>query len=305
LQIGSVRCHLVSDGLNVADGGGFFGVVPRVLWQRVIQANELNQVPSDLRALLIESDAGLVLVDTGIGDKHTPKQRQILGLDERTQRLVYDLGQAGFRPEEVEIVLLTHLHNDHAGGSTRWDAPGSTPGPVVATFPRARYLVQRIDLAEASFPNERTAATYFAANWEPLAASGRLEVVDGPLRLGRQVRTGIAPGHTAALQVVWIEDGGEAALFLGDACSWAVHLERLAWVPAYDIYPMTSIETKRRLRHEALEKEALLLFQHDPQVLTGRLVEGARGPEVQPILTKPGWADPLAHDSTRSSTRPG
>lgn len=293
VQVGSIRCHILSDGLNVADGGGFFGVVPRVMWQRVIQPNERNQVPNDLRALLIESDAGLILVDTGIGDKHTPKQRQILGLDDRRLRLVQSLAQAGFRPEDVDVVLLTHFHNDHAGGGTRWDTADGSPGPVVPTFPRARYLGQRIDLADASFPNERTAATYIADNWQPLLASGQFEIVDGPQRLGRAVRTDIAPGHTAALQVVWVEDGGEALLFLGDACSWAVHLERLAWVPSYDIYPMTSIETKRRLRHEAQEKEALLVFQHDPQVITGRLVPGARGPEVQPILTRAAWADPL------------
>ncbi|HXF64923.1 MAG TPA: MBL fold metallo-hydrolase [Caldilineaceae bacterium] len=298
VQVGSIRCHILSDGLNVADGGGFFGVVPRVMWQRVIQPNERNQVPNDLRTLLIESDAGLILVDTGIGDKHTPKQRQILGLDDRRLRLVQSLAQAGFRPEDVDVVLLTHFHNDHAGGGTRWDTPDGSPGPVVPTFPRARYLGQRIDLADASFPNERTAATYIADNWQPLLACGQFEIVDGPQRLGRAVRTDIAPGHTAALQVVWVEDGGEALLFLGDACSWAVHLERLAWVPSYDIYPMTSIETKRRLRHEAQEKEALLVFQHDPQVIAGRLVPGARGPEVQPILTRAPWADPLQTPST-------
>lgn len=294
VKVGGVRCHVVSDGLNVADGGGFFGVVPRVMWQRIIPANELNQIPCDIRCMLIESDAGLILVDTGNGDKLNERQRQILGLDGCNERLLGEIAKAGYRAEDVDIVLLTHLHGDHAGGSTRRQAAEGTPGPLIATFPRARYIAQRIDMSEASFPNERTAATYLSDNWQPLLASKQMTLVDGPQRLGSQVRTAIAPGHTAALQVVWVEDQGERLLFLGDACSWAVHMDRLAWVPSYDIYPMTSIETKRALRQQIMECDALLVFQHDPQVVTGRLVEGARGPEVKPILVREGWADPLA-----------
>jgi glyoxylase-like metal-dependent hydrolase (beta-lactamase superfamily II) len=290
VKVGGVRCHILSDGLNVADGGGFFGVVPRVMWQRVIAANELNQVPNDIRCMLVESDAGLILVDSGNGDKLNAKQRQILGLDDRNERLLGEIAKVGYRAEDVDIVLLTHLHGDHAGGNTQ---RAGESGPIVATFPRARYLAQRIELSEAHFPNERTAATYLRDNWQPLLETKQMTVVDGPQRLGSQVRTTIAPGHTAALQVVWVEDQGERLVFLGDACSWAVHMERLAWVPSYDIYPMTSIETKRALRQEIMQADALMVFQHDPQVVTGRLVEGARGPEVQGVITRPGWADPL------------
>jgi glyoxylase-like metal-dependent hydrolase (beta-lactamase superfamily II) len=294
VQVGGVRCHILSDGLNLADGGGFFGVVPRVLWQRVIVPNENNQIPVDIRSLLIESDAGLILVDAGNGDKLNTKQRQILGLDDRNERLLGEMAKVGFKAEDVDVVLLTHLHGDHAGGNTRRESAEGTSGPLVSTFPRARYLAQRIELSEASYPNERTAVTYLSENWQPLLATKQMEVVDGPQRLGSQVRTAMTPGHTTALQVVWVEDRGERLIFLGDTCSWAVHLERLAWVPSYDIEPMTSIETKRALRQEILETEPLLVFQHDSQVVTGRLVQGARGPEVQPILRRDGWADPLA-----------
>lgn len=292
VMVGSVRCHILSDGLNAVDGGGFFGVVPRSMWQRVIAPDERNLIPSDTRALLIEADAGLILVDTGVGDKLTEKQRQINGLDARRGRLLGELRRVGYGAEDVEIVVLTHLHADHAGGATIWDTPDGVPGPVVPTFPRARYIAQRIDLAEASFPNERTAATYNAANWQPLLERGLLEVVDGPQRLGSQVRTQIAPGHTAGLQVVWVEAQGESLLFLGDACSWAAHMDRLAWVPAFDIYPMTSIETKRYLRTEALARDARLVFQHDGQVVTGRLEEGERGPVVRAEITLEPWRDP-------------
>ncbi len=271
LQIGSIRCHIVDDGRQWVDGGGFFGLVPRVLWERVVQPDALNRIPTALRCLLIESDRGLILVDTAQGDKLTPKMRQRLSMEERNLRLVSDIRSVGFEPEEVDVVLLTHLHGDHCGGSTRWDSDDGSPGPVVPTFPRARYLVQRLELAAANFPNERTRGTYFPENWEPLQERGLLEVVDGDLDLAPGVRTQVVPGHTESIQVVWVESGGESLLFLGDTCSWAVHMERLAWVPAYDILPMSSIEGKRNLRRAALRKDALLVFQHDARVVVGRL----------------------------------
>jgi glyoxylase-like metal-dependent hydrolase (beta-lactamase superfamily II) len=291
VQVGRVRCHILSDGQTPVDGGGFFGLIPRVMWQRVIEPNEQNQVPADARSLLIEADAGLVLVDTGIGDKLKGKQRQIVGLDDHHDRLLRELGRVGYRPEDVAVVILTHLHMDHAGGATRWHSANELHGSTIPTFPKARYLVQRLELADASYPNERTAATYLVENWQVLVAEGRLEVVDGPQQICATIRTDMTPGHTAGIQAVWVEDGGESLLFLGDACSWAAHMNRLAWVPAFDIYPMTSIETKRRLQHEALRREALLVFQHDARVITGRLVQGARGPEVQPELEKDPWLD--------------
>lgn len=291
LQIGSIRCHILNDGLHLIDGGGFFGLVPRMLWQRVVQPNEHNLIPTDARALLIESDAGLILVDVGNGDKMDEKQRGFVGMDNRNERLIGDLRRAGFEPEAVDLVFFTHFHGDHIGGATRYATPDGSPGEVVATFPNATYMGQRIDLAEASFPNERTRATYDPQNWQPIMDAGRFSIVDGPQRLATGVRSDTAPGHTASLQVVWVEDGGESLCFLGDACNWAVHMDRLAWVPSFDLDPMTSIETKRRLRHEALERNALLVFQHDSQVVTGRLEMGKRGPHVKPLITEDAWFD--------------
>ncbi|MFN8470432.1 MAG: MBL fold metallo-hydrolase [Caldilineaceae bacterium] len=295
LRVGSLRCHVLSDGLQYVDGGGFFGLIPRSMWQEVIAPNELNQIPCDSRSLLIESAAGLILVDTGVGDKLPPKVRQRFGMDNRNRRLLGELGRAGFVPEDVDIVLCTHFHGDHIGGSTRWDtedgasAPGAAAIPV---FPRARYIGQRLELADASFPNERTAATYAAENFKPLLDCGLLDIVDGPQRLAPGVRTDIVPGHTACLQAVWVEDGGESLLFLTDAAPWAVQFERLAWVPAFDIAPLQSMETKRRLRQEAAERAALLVFQHDSQVVTARLAPGKRGLAVVPEISEPATFDP-------------
>jgi glyoxylase-like metal-dependent hydrolase (beta-lactamase superfamily II) len=289
LQIGAIRCHIVSDGRQRSDGGGFFGLVPRTLWEPVVAPDTKNRIPSDLRCLLIESEQGLILVDTGQGDKITAKSRGFLGMTDANRRLIGDLAQLGIAPEDIDTVLLTHLHGDHTGGATRFRVEDDPNSDVVPTFPRARYLVQRQELADASFPNERTRGTYFPENWEPIHDAGQLDVVAGDQYLTPSVRTEVVPGHTASLQVVWVENGGESLLFLGDACNWAVHMERLAWVPAFDLDPMISIESKRHLRGEAMRRNALLVFQHDAQVVTGRLQEGKRDPVVQVEIGEAAW----------------
>jgi len=289
LTVGSIRCHIITDGIQWSDGGGFFGLVPRILWEPIIRPDERNRIPVSLRSLLIESDAGLILVDTGQGDKLGEREWKRLGMAPRTERLIGEMRSLGFAPEDVDIVIFTHLHMDHAGGATRWSVQSDPTSPLVPTFPNARHLAQRLELADASFPNERTRGTYFPQNWQPLQAAGLLDVVDGDQRLATGIRTETVPGHTGSIQAVWIEDGGKSLLFLGDTCSWAAHLDRLAWVPAFDIYPMQSIEGKRRLRAKALERNSLLVFQHDGQVVTGRLVDGARGPAVQAEITEEPW----------------
>ena len=290
-QIGSIPCHIVSDGRQLVDGGGFFGLVPRVLWERVIRPDENNRIPVQMRSLLIPSSAGLILVDTGQGDKITAKERRIFGMVDNNRRLDADLRRVGFSPEDVDIVLMTHLHADHAGGCTHWTDPSDPESEAVPAFPNARYLIQRLEMAEAAFPNERTRGTYFPDNWEPLRRSGQLELVDGDQELAQGVRSVTVPGHTQSIQAVWVEDAGQSLLFLGDACSWAAHLDRLAWVPSFDLDPMASIEGKRNLRREAEEKDALLVFQHDGQVVTGRLRPGARGPMVVPEITEEAWPE--------------
>ena len=291
LQIGSIPCHIVSDGRQLVDGGGFFGLVPRVLWERVIRPDDKNRIPVQMRSLLVQSSAGLILVDTGQGDKLTARDRRNFGMDDTSRRLAADLGRAGFSPADVDIVLMTHLHGDHAGGCTHWSDPADPDSEAVPSFPNARYLVQRLEMADASFPNERTRGTYFPQNWEPLRRSGQLEIVDGDQNLAAGVRTVTVPGHTDSIQAVWVEDRGHALLFLGDTCSWAAHLDRLAWVPSFDLDPMRSIEGKRALRLQALEKNSLLVFQHDGQIVTGRLVPGSRGPTVESEITEEAWPD--------------
>ena len=289
IQIGSIPCHIVSDGRQLSDGGGFFGLVPRVLWERVIPPDANNRIPVQMRSLLIQSSAGLILVDTGQGDKLTSKERRNFGMDDSSRRLAADLRRVGFSPEDVDIVLMTHLHGDHAGGCTHWKDP-SDPGQ------RGRPLLPQRPLSGPAHRNGRRFLPQRAhprhilsPKWQPLRRSGQLELVDGDQSLAVGVATLTVPGHTESIQAVWVEDGGESLLFLGDACSWAAHLDRIAWVPSFDLYPMRSIESKRALRLQAEEKNALLVFQHDGQVVTGRLRQAARGAVVQPEITEEAW----------------
>ena len=272
-QVGRVKVHLVSDGVFWTDGGTNFGVVPKSLWGKVIQADELNRIPMQLRCLLIESEAGLILVDTGYGDKLTPKQQAQLNLHGNF-RLGSDLASVGHKPEDVAIVVDTHLHGDHCGGNTMLAEDGS----IVPAFPNATYMAQRLELADATYPNERTRNAYFAENFLPLSnlCKGNhdavLRVMNGDTQITSEVRTLTTPGHTRAHQAVIVESAGETAIFMADAVPWAVTLEKLAWVAAFDVEPLVSMETKRSLRDWAWRKEALLFFQHDPTMGAGRLV---------------------------------
>jgi glyoxylase-like metal-dependent hydrolase (beta-lactamase superfamily II) len=167
----------------------------------------------------------------------------------------------------VNTVVNTHLHRDHCGGNTTLDQDGA----VVAVFPQATYCVQRLELADAMFPNERTQAAYLRENFAPLEQNGRLHILSGDTRLTDEVRAVVTPGHTRAHQCVVVESQGQIAVFLGDLAPWPIHMERLAWVPAYDVEPLITIETKRWLAHWAMENHVLLIFEHHPEIQAGYL----------------------------------
>jgi len=271
-RIGRVRVHLISDGVFLTDGGAAFGLVPKVLWEKVVPPDPLNRISMELRSLVIESSEGLALVDTGHGHKLPPKRREQLGLrdDNRVDRRLPELG---FRPEDVRLVINTHLHADHCGGNTIYRAD-NRPEPA---FPNATYLMQRLELADASFPNERTRNAYFCENFLPLVnlcdgrADGPVRVLTGDTQIAPEVRVQITPGHTRAHQIVIVESEGETGAFLGDAAAYAVNIERLSWVPAFDVEPLVSMETKRSLRDWAWRRDVLLFFQHDFAVPAGRV----------------------------------
>jgi glyoxylase-like metal-dependent hydrolase (beta-lactamase superfamily II) len=266
--VGGIRIHALEAGLQWLDGGAMFGVVPKPLWQRRIAPDERNRIPLALRCLLIEAPDALVLVDTGIGNKDDEKFREIYGVSNAGDptRLEDAIRATGHAPDDVDIVLSTHLHFDHAGGNTvlRED------GRVQPAFPRARYVVQEGEFEFAHRQNERIRASYLAANFDPVQEAGLWTFVDGDSEITRGVEVVRTPGHTPFHQSVLIRSDGDTACFLADVCPTAAHLP-LPWIMGYDLEPLVTLESKRGLWSRAVEEDWLLIFEHDPVVPWGRL----------------------------------
>ncbi|HZD03650.1 MAG TPA: MBL fold metallo-hydrolase, partial [Longimicrobiales bacterium] len=231
--VGSIRIHALEAGLQRLDGGAMFGVVPRPLWEKRIPPDERNRIPLALRCLLVEAPEALVLVDTGIGNKESGKFRDIYGIDNEGQtgptRLEDAIRAAGFHPADVDVVLSTHLHFDHAGGNTMV----TDDGAVVPAFPGARHVVQKGEFDFAHRDNERIRASYILRNVDPVAEAGLWDFVAGEAVVTPGVRVLPTPGHTPHHQSVLVESGGETACFLADVCPTVAHVP-LPWIMGYD-----------------------------------------------------------------------
>lgn len=267
-----MRCHLLEAGTLRLDGGAMFGVVPKPLWERRIAPDARNRIAMAMRCLLVEHDDGLVLVDTGAGDKDDAKFRDIYGIENgghagRTQ-LEDALAAAGHTATDVQWVINTHLHFDHAGGDSYRDAAGA----LRSSFPNARHVVQRGELEFARHPNERTAGSYLAANFSAI----EFQLVEGEVEVLPGVRCLPTPGHTPYHQSVVIENGGERACFLADLVPTSAHVP-LPWIMGYDLEPLVTLETRRRLYQRAEAEGWRLCFEHDPVVALGRLTREGKG----------------------------
>ncbi len=273
--IGRLRVHAIQAGGQQLDGGAMFGVVPKTLWSRRIEADEKNRIPLGMRCLLVEHDDGLILLDTGSGNKETPKFHDIYAIENRGEAgrtaLEDGIRAAGFSVDDVKLVINTHLHFDHAGGNT-WRAP---TGEVLASFPNARYVVQAGERAYAEHPNERTTASYFPANWAPIVAAGRFEFVDGAREIVPGIEVRPTPGHTPHHQSVVIRSAGETLCFLGDLVPTVHHLP-LPWIMGYDVEPLVTLESKRGLLAEAVRDDWQLVFEHDAHVGFGRVAHDGK-----------------------------
>jgi glyoxylase-like metal-dependent hydrolase (beta-lactamase superfamily II) len=267
-QVGSIRIHAIEAGVQQLDGGAMFGVVPKPLWERRIPPDLRNRIPLALRCLLVEAPEALVLVDTGIGNKEDEKFLEIYGVSNRGSptRLEEGIRDAGFEPSDVDIVLNTHLHFDHAGGDTFRDEDGQ----VRVSFPRARHVVQRGEIQFARSRNERIRASYMPHNFEPVEQAGLWSLVEGMAEITAGVRLLPTPGHTPFHCSVTVESDGEIACFLADVCPTSAHLP-LPWIMGYDLEPLVTLESKRGLWKRALEEDWLLIFEHDPRTPWGRL----------------------------------
>ena len=275
-HVGRLTVHALQAGGQKLDGGAMFGVVPRPLWERRIPPDERNRIQLGMRCLLVEHDLGLVLVDTGLGNKEDAKFGDIYGVENagaggRTQ-LEDALAALGHAPADVRLVINTHLHFDHAGGNTFVDAGGATR----LAFPNARHVVQAGEYHYATHTNERTAASYFSRNYVPVHEAGRLELVDGDHEVAPGIRVLRTPGHVPHHQSVLLDSDGERALFLGDLVPTAAHLP-LPWIMGYDVEPLVTLESKRRVLRQAADERWLLVFEHDAAVAWGRVGEGGKG----------------------------
>jgi methylmalonyl-CoA epimerase len=275
--IGDLEITSLYDGFFRLDGGSMFGVVPKALWSRKLPADDRNRVTLAMRPLLVRG-VRTMLIDAGIGDKESAKFCDIYGV-ERERALDRSLAEAGVSPSDIDLVLATHLHFDHAGGFTVRDAQGR----LRPKFPRARYVVRRGEWEDATHPHARNQGSYLPDNFLPLAAGGVLELVDQDQTIMPGVRVERTGGHTAHHQLIWIESGGHRAVYPADLMPTTAHLHD-AWGMGIDLYPVETMTAKQRFVREILSRDTLVLFDHDPAIAAGILTEldGTRRLTPQP-----------------------
>jgi methylmalonyl-CoA epimerase len=264
--LGDFELIAVCDGFIRFDGGAMFGVVPKPLWSKQVYSDERNRITLAMRSLIVRG-ARTMIIDAGLGDKESVKFHDIYGVD-RSRNLDHTLAEAGLAVEDIDIVLATHLHFDHAGGFTTRAADGT----VRPRFPRAQYVVRRGEWEDATHPTERNRASYLQDNYVPLAKAGVLQLVDEDRMIMPGVRVRRTGGHTMHHQMILIESGGRTAAFAADLMPTTAHL-RDAWIMGYDLYPLDTLSAKQQFVKEAIEKNILVFFQHDPAIAAAYIRE--------------------------------
>jgi methylmalonyl-CoA epimerase len=275
--MGDLQLTTLHDGGFRLDGGAMFGVVPKTLWQTEATADDRNRIQMAMRPLLIEAGWGRMLIDCGAGDKMAPKLQDIYGFD-RHRHLDHALSDAGTSADQVDFVLATHLHFDHFGGATRRE--GSA---IVPRFPRARYLIRTAEWHDATHPHERNRASYLQEDFVPLDAAGVVDRYDGDAVMRPGVRVERTGGHTGQHQIVYLESGGRVAVFVADLIPTIAHV-RDPWVMGYDLFPMETLAFKKRFIQEAIDREYLIVFEHDPVVAAGYIRERGGRRSVEQVL---------------------
>jgi glyoxylase-like metal-dependent hydrolase (beta-lactamase superfamily II) len=275
MQFGPWDVQIVGGGTFRLDGGAMFGTVPKVVWHKLYPADEDNQIPMATNCLLIRGDVAgkrhVILVDNGNGDKESDDFMARFKFEGRGV-LDANLAKHGVKPADITLCILTHLHFDHAGGSTRLDGMGRP----VPSFPNARYVVQARDLADARRPHLRVKASYLPQNWEPLEAAGLLDTVDGAAELLPGISVRPAPGHIAGLQNVVVEGGGRRLLYLADLIPTARHIQP-AWVMGYDLDVVTCVNERQKVLDEVAGTDTVCVFEHDPDIPAGTVSRDAKG----------------------------
>lgn len=276
-KLGALDLVSLSDGFFRLDGGAMFGVVPRTLWGKRLPPDDRNRLTLGLRPLLIRGERTL-LIDAGCGDKMDAKNTDIYGL-ERDYHLDHALAETGLGVADIDLVLASHLHFDHVGGFTA----RTEDGRIVPRFPNARYLAHRGEWHDATHPHERNRASYLAENFMPLEAAGVLDLIDDDAEVMPGVRVRRSGGHTPHHQVIMITSQSETAVFTADMYPTSVHAPDV-WLMGYDLYPMDTLAFKRAFAREAIEREYILFFEHDPSLAAGRLRESGGRRTVERVI---------------------
>jgi methylmalonyl-CoA epimerase len=276
--LGELELVSVFDGFFRLDGGAMFGVVPKPLWEKKTTPDARNRILLAMRPLVVRG-VRTMLIDAGLGDKDDEKFHEIYGVD-RTRNLDHTLAEAGLAPEDIDIVVATHLHFDHAGGFTTRDSHGR----VRPKFPRAQYVVRRGEWDDALHAHERNRASYIPDNYVPLAEAGVLQLVDDDQTIMPGVKVRRTGGHNMHHQMVIMESGGKTAAFVAELVPTTAHLGE-PWIMGYDLYPMDTLASKKAFYREAIEKDILVFFEHDPAIAAGYIREENWKRRVVPALT--------------------
>jgi glyoxylase-like metal-dependent hydrolase (beta-lactamase superfamily II) len=277
--LGSLELITLCDAYFHLDGGAMFGVVAKPLWERRAPADARNRITLAMRPLVVRGQGRTVLIDAGIGEKMDPKYADIYGI-QRERSLDDSLAAAGIDLSDVDVALASHLHFDHVGGFTVHDADGR----LRPRFPRAEYVIRRGEWDDAIHPHERNRASYLAENFVPLQDAGVVRFMDGDGDVVPGVRAVRTGGHTQHHTIIYIESGGQTAVFAADLIPTTAHVDP-PWIMAYDLYPMETLEFKRAFVREAIEGEYLVFFEHDPAIAAGIIREKAGRPIVEPVLS--------------------
>jgi glyoxylase-like metal-dependent hydrolase (beta-lactamase superfamily II) len=278
MQLGDFDLTPLLDGRFRLDGGAMFGVVPKPLGSRRAPADDRNRISLGMRPLLVRREgAPVMIIDAGVGAKMDPKSVDIYAID-RATNLESSLRDAGLAPSDVRVVLASHLHFDHAGGFTAFDESGT----VVPAFPNARYVINRGEWEDATHPHERNRASYFAENFVPLRDAGVVDFSEDDATIADGVRVRRTGGHTRFHQIVYIESEGRTAVFAADLMPTRAHVDA-PWIMGYDLYPMETLEFKRAFVREAIDREYLIFFEHDPEIAAGYIREKDGRKYVEPV----------------------
>ncbi|MCJ7680898.1 MAG: MBL fold metallo-hydrolase [Candidatus Aminicenantes bacterium] len=265
IQMKDITVTGLRDGFFYLDGGAMFGVVPKVLWQKLMPADGDNRIRLGLNSLLIRTPDALILVETGIGTILKQKYYEFYSI-QREPGLMGELHRLGVEPEDIDIVINTHLHFDHCGGNTVKNAHGE----IVPAFPNARYIIQKGEWEAAVSPTPRDRASYLKQNFVPLAEAGVLQLIDGDTSITPGIDVVIAVGHTARHQCVRITDGDQTVFFLGDLVPTSAHVG-LPYIMSYDLFPLDTLQTKERLYEKVSSRDWIVAFNHDPNLYFGHI----------------------------------